>query len=43
MSFNRCPIGNVIPNDIDDAENRLDELEDRLNDIIGQIDDIENE
>ena len=34
--------GTVIPNDIDDAEDRIDELEDRLQNIVNQMDDIEN-
>ena len=42
LSFNDCPIGTVIPKDIDDAEDRIDDLEDKLNNILEQIDDVEN-
>ena len=42
LSFNDCSIGTVIPNDIDDAEDRIDELEDRLQNIVDQMDDIES-
>lgn len=42
ISFNDCPIGTVIPKDIDDAEDRIDDLEDKLNNILEQIDDVEN-
>lgn len=43
LSFSDCPVGTVIPSDIDDAEDRIEDLEERLQNIVEQIDDIENE
>lgn len=41
LSFDGCSIGSVLPDDIDDAEERLDELDSRLQDMMSQIDDAE--
>lgn len=42
LSFNNCPIGSVMPGNIDDAEDRIQALENRLEDIVDQLDDIDN-
>lgn len=42
LSFERCSVGGVISDDIDDAEDRIDELEDRLQNIISKVEDMED-
>ena len=40
--LNNCPIGTMIPGDIDTADGQLDDIESRIDELNNEIDMIEN-